>query len=76
MVPTTLNFQKPLKSSKTIDQGAENQQKRLMVYVCCYSDEFKFFKLRKEKKRGRKRGNLLDLPAPKSEAFFAVRRLQ
>jgi hypothetical protein len=49
---------------------------RLMVYVCCYSDEFKFFKLSKEKKGGRKRGNLLDLPAPKSEVFLAVRQLQ
>jgi hypothetical protein len=47
-----------------------------MVYVCGYSDEFKFFKLRKEKKGERKRGNLLDLPAPKSEVIFAVRRLQ
>jgi hypothetical protein len=30
MVPTTLNFQKPLKSSKTIDQGAENQQNQVL----------------------------------------------
>jgi hypothetical protein len=42
-----------------------------MVYVCCYGEEFKFFKLRKEKKkRGKKRGNLLDIPAPESKVFF------
>jgi hypothetical protein len=33
-------------------------------------------KLRKEKKRGKKRGDLCDLPAPKSEVFSAARRLQ
>jgi hypothetical protein len=41
-----------------------------MVYVWCYGNKFKFFKLRKEEKRGRKRRNLLDLPAPESEVFF------
>jgi hypothetical protein len=47
-----------------------------MVYVCCYGNEFKFFKLRKEGKRGKKGGNLLGLPAPESKVFFAVRRPQ
>jgi hypothetical protein len=45
-----------------------------MVYVCCYGNEFKFFKLRKGTEG--KRGNLLDLPAPKSKVFFAVCWLQ
>jgi hypothetical protein len=46
---------------------AEDQSdkiRRLMVYACCYSVEFKLFKLRREEKRGRKRGCLLDLSAP------------
>ena len=41
-----------------------------MVYVCCYGVEFKFFKLKKEEKRGKKGGNLLDLPASESEVFL------
>jgi hypothetical protein len=45
-----------------------------MVYVCCYGDEFKFFKLRKEQKReeekeGKRKAIFFDLPAPKSEVF-------
>jgi hypothetical protein len=32
--------------------------------------------LRKEKKREKKRGDLCDLPAPESEVFSAVQRLQ
>jgi hypothetical protein len=38
-----------------------------MFYVWDYGNKFKFFKLRKEEKRGRKRGNLLNLPVPESE---------
>ena len=38
--------------------------------------KFKFFKLKKEEKRGKKGGNLLDLPASESEVFFAIRQLQ
>jgi hypothetical protein len=56
--------------------GHKAPEYRLMAYVCCYGNEFRFFQLRKEEKRGRKRGNLLDLPAPESEAFFTARRLQ
>jgi hypothetical protein len=44
-----------------------------MVYVWGYGNEFK---LRKEKKRGKKRGDLCDLPAPESEVFSAAQRLQ
>jgi hypothetical protein len=53
------------------------QRIQLIVYICCYSEEFKFFKLRKEREKiGKKKGNLLDLSAPESKVFSVVCQLQ
>jgi hypothetical protein len=47
-------------------------KERLMVYVCCYSDEFKFFKLRKDKKKeGEREGICYTYLHPNPRFFFS-----